>query len=125
VKQPEWTDEFLKLQGKLDKSKYGEWVFANKKASKKYSNLKLEFIYKVQIDNSDFYEYKAETENEFVLIRSFHNYVSIAKTDTENELIHNVDVVGALNENKEINIFEIMYYLEWSKMDEFEYYEFQ
>ena len=34
------------------------------------------------------------------------------------------DTISNLNENKEINIFEIMYYLEWSKMDEFEYYEF-
>ena len=121
--KPEWTNEFLKLQGKLDETQRGQWVFVNEEVSKKYSNLEIEFIYKIQVGNNDYYEYKAETENEFILIRTFYNYVSISKTETENEL--NVEVVGALNDNREINIFEIMYYLNWSKMDKFEYYEFQ
>ena len=123
--EPEWTDAFLKLQKKLKECQYGTWVFVDKKTENKYSNINLDFVYRTKASVDNYFEYKSETEKDFILVRTFLNFVSISKREREDELNNNMEVVTALNDERELNIDEIMYYMNWSKNKEYEYYEFQ
>jgi len=121
----EWTGAFLKLRGKLKESQFGTWVFVDKKTENKYSNLNIEFTYRTKALGDEFIEYRAETKKEFILIRTFINFISISKSEREHKLEYNIEVVAALNEHRELNIHEIFYWMNWNKNKDFEYYEFQ
>ena len=123
--EPEWTSAFLRLKNKLEECQYGTWVFVDKKTENKYSNINLNFVYRTKASVDNYFEYKSETEKDFILVRTFLNFVSISKREREDELNNNMEVVAALNEERELNIDEIMYYMNWSKNKEYEYYEFQ
>jgi hypothetical protein len=123
--EPEWTDGFMKLQKKLKESQFGTWVFVDKKTENKYSNLNIDFVYRTRASVDNYFEYKAESNKEYILIRTFLNFISISRKEREHKLDHNIEVVAALNEERELNIEEIMYYMNWSKNKEYEYWEFQ
>ena len=114
----EWTPAFLKLQKKLIETQQGEWVPVSKKIQDKYSNLILTNLCRFKTDN-EYIEYRAETKDKFINIKTFVNYVSIVVADTEYELDNSIDVVGAINADRNITIDEISYYLNWKKPKEY------
>ena len=114
----ELTPAFIKLGKLLDAAHEGEWVFASKKVKNKYSNIQPITICKFKTDG-DFIEYRGETEDKYINIKTFLNYVSMYIAETEYELANKVDVIGAINDDRNITIDEISYYLKWKKPKEY------
>lgn len=114
----EWTPAFLKLQKKLIETQKGGWVSVSKKIQDKYSNLILTNLCRFKTDN-EYIEYRAETKDKFINIKTFVNYVSMVVADTEYGLDNSIDVVGAINDERNITIDEISYYLNWEKPQEY------
>ena len=99
----------------------GEWVPVSKEIQDKYSSFKPKHLCLFNSEG-DFKEYRGETENEFINIKTFVNYVSINIKETEYETHSDIEVVGALNLDRNIEAGEIMYYMGWNIHD-IEYYE--
>ena len=116
--KPDWTPAFLELRKKLLEVQQGEWVSVSKKIEDKYSNLILTNLCRFKTDE-EFIEYKAETKDKFINIKTFLNQVSMIAAETEYELDNTIDVVGAINADRNITIEEISYYLNWKKPKEY------
>ena len=114
----EWTPAFLKLQNKLIEVQKGEWVSVSKKIQDKYSNIVLTSLCKFKTDD-EYVEYRGETEDGYINIKTFLNFVSMNTAETEYELDNSIDVIGAINADRNITIEEIIYYLEWKKPQEY------
>ena len=110
----DWTPAFLKLRKRLIETQKGSWVPVSKKIQNKYSNIIITSLCKFKTED-DYVEYVGETEDGYINIKTFINYVSIITGETEYELLNNIEVVGAINDERNITIDEIIYYMNWNK----------
>lgn len=114
----DWTPAFIKLQKKLAETQQGAWVPVSKKIQNKYSNIILTSLCRFKTDD-EYVEYRGETEDGYINIKTFQNFVSMVTADTEYGLDNSIDVVGAINDERNITIDEISYYLNWKKPKEY------
>ena len=117
----DWTPAFLKLQKKMNETRRGEWVFASTWAKIDTYNIQPLSLCRFMHDG-DYSEYKGDTEDKYISIKTFINFVSIGIADTEYELENNIQVIGAINDDRNITINEVIYYLGWDK-NKIEYWE--
>jgi hypothetical protein len=118
----DWTPAFLKLQKKMKETREGEWVPVSKKIQNKYSFIEPIIICKIKADE-DYHEYRGETEDKYINLKTFVNFVSLNIAETEYAAESDIEVVGAVNKGVNITLNEIIYYLNWSKPKQ--YIEFE
>jgi hypothetical protein len=112
--KPDWTPAFLKLQKRMTETQKGSWVPVSKKIQNKYSNITLTGLCRFK-NYKDYTEYIGETEDGYINVKTFINFVSIITGETEYDLQNDIEVVGAINDDRNITIEEIIYYLNWNK----------
>ena len=117
----ELTPAFLKLEKRLEEVHRGEWVFASREVQNKYCNIQPISLCKFKADD-DYVHYKGETNNRYLNIKTFVNYVSMSIGESEYEADSYIDVVGAINIDRNIRHGEIIYHLGWDKWS-IDYYD--
>ena len=109
----ELTPQFLKLQKRMKETRQGEWIPISKKIQNKYSNLIINQITRLKKDDG-LSEYRVIAQDYLLNIKTYMQYVSMSIGESEYEVDSYIDVVGALNvDDKEITIWEVVFWLNW------------